>query len=332
MRLLTKLIVAIAALWSAYLFGAGYLARGGIQAWFEARQTEGWQAEFSAISTGGYPFDLITQLDTPMLADPETGAAWRADLLTLESPAIWPGAMTVRFAQTPQTLAYLDQTVSLTATDMLAELHLAPGSSLELERMALTSGPWTVNGAGPLMAADTLVVSMTQQDVAETYDIEISADAFAPGEGLRGVLRGADQLPGTLETLRMEATVTFDKPWDRAALEEVRPQPRKIHLRLADAQWGQLRLQSAGELTMDDVGTPTGKIAIKADNWRDMLNMAEASGALSSSLRQSAETVLNLLAGLGGNPDALDLTLTFEDGFVSLGPLPLGPAPQIILR
>ena len=58
---------------------------------FDAQQEHGWQADYAAMSTSGYPLHLITALDNPALADPATGIAWQADWLHLQSPAIWPG-------------------------------------------------------------------------------------------------------------------------------------------------------------------------------------------------------------------------------------------------
>ena len=60
--------------------------------------------------------------------------------------------------------------------------------------------------------------------------------------------------------------------------------------------------------------------------------MANASGALPDQAVDPVNRVLGLLAGLSGNPNALDVELGFRDGFVTLGPVPLGPAPRIFLR
>lgn len=79
-----------------------------------------------------------------MLADPGTGTAWRADWLVLDSPALWPGALTLSFPQTPQRLSYLDRTAAITAQGLQAGLRLAPGTALTLEALELTAGPWQV--------------------------------------------------------------------------------------------------------------------------------------------------------------------------------------------
>ncbi|TMV09914.1 DUF2125 domain-containing protein [Ruegeria sediminis] len=333
MNRLVRLIVFIIIAWSVYWFVAGYGLRSAIAGWFEQRQQQGWQAEFSDIGTTGYPARHVTRLGAPILADPANGTAWSADWIDLDSPAIWPGRQTLRFADTPQRLSYFDQTAIVAARNMQADLHLKPGVALMLERMALTSDPWSVARDGKLVAgARNLNLIMVQTETPETYAIVAEAQAFTPGEDLRDLMQSAASLPQEFETLQLDMTVRFDKPWDRSALEERRPQPVVIDLALAEAKWGALRLFATGELNVDAQGVPTGEIALKAENWRDMVAMANAAGVLPDQAIDPVNRVLNLLAGLGGNPNALDVLLNFRNGYMALGPIPLGPAPRLILR
>ncbi|SHI88451.1 hypothetical protein SAMN05444404_0914 [Ruegeria lacuscaerulensis ITI-1157] len=336
MRRLTKVLIFLAIGWSAYWAIAGYGLRSAITGWFDRQQALGWQADFSDVRMAGYPLRHRTRLNNPALADPVNGTAWSADWIEFESPAVWPGRQVLRFADTPQRLSYFDQTATIRAENMQAELHLRPGIALELEKMALTAGPWSIVRAGTDIAAggalDLVMALAETPDTPETYDIRFSSEAFTPGSELRALMRTATSLPQAFGTLEMDMTVTFDKVWNRSALEQARPQPRVIDLHLAEVTWGELRLFAAGKLDVDASGVPTGEVAIKAENWRDMIAMANAAGALPDQAVDPVTRALNLLAGLGGNPDALDLQLNFRDGFVALGPLPLGPAPRLILR
>lgn len=332
MRLL-KLLLAAALLWSLYWAVAGWGLRAGLDAWFEARRQLGWQAEYAALETGGYPWRHITRIPRPALADPGTGTAWRADWLELGSPALWPGALTLRFPQTPQRLSYLDQTAVITAQDLQAELQLAPGTALTLEALGLSAGRWQAAAdGGTVLAAATLELGMVQGETPQIYRVQAQAEELVPGALWRRRLAAGPELPEALETLALDMTVAFDRPWDRSALEERRPQPRGIALALAEAHWGSLRLKASGDVTVDTQGLPEGRIALRAENWRGILEMAERSGVLPPALRRTAERVLGLLAQSGGNPEHLDLTLDFKGGQVMLGPLPIGPAPRLILR
>ncbi|WP_170573464.1 DUF2125 domain-containing protein [Ruegeria atlantica] len=333
MRGLIRVVIFIVVIWSAYWFVAGFGLRNAITAWFDAQQDRGWQAEFSDAETAGYPFHHVTRLNSPALADPVNGTAWSADWIEFQSPAIWPGRQVLRFAETPQRLSYFDQTATIEANDLQAELQLQPGVALVLEKMALTSGAWSIaDETEALAGGDTLALVMEQTATPEAYVISARVDGFTPGDELRDLMRSATTLPQAFDTLELDMTATFDKVWDRSALEQSRPQLVEIDLRLAEIKWGALRLFAAGELDIDAQGIPTGEIAIRAENWRDMIAMANAAGALPDQAVDTVTRALNFMAGLGGNPNALDLQLNFRDGFVALGPLPLGPAPRLILR
>ncbi len=333
MRRLIRVIIFAALAWSAYWFVAGYGLRNAITSWFDQQQDLGWQADFSDVATAGYPAHHLTRLNNPALADPVNGTAWSADWIEFQSPAIWPGRQVLRFAETPQRLSYYDQTSTIEADALQAELQLQPGVALMLEKMALTAGPWMITeDTETLAAGSTLGLIMEQTAVPEAYMISGKVDGFTPGDDLRSLMKSAASLPQAFDTLELDMVATFDKPWDRSALEQSRPQPTQIDLNLAEIKWGELRLFAAGELDVDTQGIPTGEIAIKAENWRDMIAMANAAGALPDQAVDPVTRALNFLAGLGGNPNALDLQLNFRDGFVALGPLPLGPAPRLILR
>jgi hypothetical protein len=165
-----------------------------------------------------------------------------------------------------------------------------------------------------------------------TYEIGVEALDFRPAEHLRRSIDRLDGMPEEIETLRLDAVVTFDAPWDRTAIEDARPQPTSIDLRELRATWGRLDLRAAGELAVAPDGTPTGEIAVKAVNWREILDLATASGALPGSFARPLARGLEALAGTSGSPDTLDATLTFRDGRIFYTFIPLGPAPRLVLR
>lgn len=333
MRRLLKLVIVLAVLWSGYWYVASVGLRGGIEGWFAEQRARGWQADYAGLEISGYPLRHMTRIDAPALADPNSGTAWRADWVAFDSPAIWPGKQTLSFAATPQRLSYFDQTAEVVADGLSADLHLRPGVALELDRMALTSGPWRVNTpTGAVVQARSLTLSMDQAERPEIYDFVIEAQAFSPGDDLRRLLGTDSSLPRDFDMLELDMSVRFDKTWDRSALEDRRPQPRHLDLRLAEMRWGPLRLFATGTLDVDEQGIPTGKIAFQAENWRDMLAMAQTAGAIPESAVEPATRVLGMLAGLGGNPRTLDAQVNFRDGFVAFGPIPLGPAPRLIIR
>ena len=330
---LVKFFIGLGLLWSLYWYAAGYLVRQSVTAWFQDRAELGWQADFADISTSGYPFRHVTMLKSPALADPANGTAWQADWLILNNPAIWPGKQTLIYPDTVQRLSYFDQTVELQAADMVADLHLKPGTALELDRMAVSAGQWQISAQlGPIVSGKALDVAMQDTGEERTYRFDVLVPEFEPDERLRRLTGSGPALPEKFQTLELDMKVTFDRVWDRRALEERRPQPTDINLRLAQAQWGKLSLFAAGQLIVDGAGQPDGDITVKVQNWRDMLLIAEQSGAIPDYTLKPIERVLELVSRVGGSPEVLDVGLKFGGGSISLGPFPLGPSPNLHLR
>jgi hypothetical protein len=225
---------------------------------------------------------------------------------------------------------------------MKASTVLLPGEALTLDRanlvidgMELSSDlGWQAQLASARLALRRPEPSeaLVEGPEGNVYDIAFEADGLQPAEALVDRLNPTGALPPTVSQLRLEATVAFDRPWDRRALEERRPQPRALKLTELRANWGDLDLRAAGELTVDASGQPEGRISVKAQNWREILTLAVNSGTVPASLASTAENVLGMLARSTGDSRSLDLPLTFTGGQIKLGPLPIGTAPRLVIR
>lgn len=332
MRKLLWIGAVLALLWVGWWVVASVSLRGGVAAWVDARAAEGWQAEVAQIEGGGFPLTLTAGLVDLALADPDAGVAVQTQRLDIAAAALWPGNVSVTLDDGPILLATPLGRNTLTMQGGVVALNLDPGPALELDALGWTSGPWSIaDPTGSLVQANDLTLTMTQTQ-GPTYDLVALATDFAPGDGPRRALRLPDGFARTFDSLQVQATVTFDTSWDRAALDTRRPQPRQITLHKAEAHWGDLQLNMAADLTVDASGVADGTIALQAQNWRSMLDLAEASGVLPNNLRGQAEGILQALAGASGNAETLDVTLSVKGGMITLGFIPLLPAPRLILR
>lgn len=330
-RLLGGLLI-LALAWSGWWWFAANGLERSLSVWLEQRRAIGWQADVRTIETDGFPLKIAALLEAPALADPQTGVAVQASRLRVEAPVYWPGYATLIFPTDAIVVATPLGRWRLVASGAQADLRLRPGAALEVERMALTSGPWAVSDTdGETLRADGL--NVTAQQIAEAqFDLSVLAPSLRPGAAVRDRLRVPEDWPLTFDAFALDMEVTFDRPWDRRAIEERRPQPRQIVIRTASAEWGELQIRAAANLDVDEDGIPTGTLSLQARNWRDMLTLAETAGVLSEGLRAQAERGFATLAGLTGNPDAIDVQLNFAGGLVAVGFIPIGPAPQLILR
>jgi hypothetical protein len=306
----------------------------GLTAWFEAREAEGWAVHVGEIDTIGFPNRFDTTLSDLELADPDTGVAWAApffQILALSYQphhiiAVWPDK---------QRLATPNQKIDMTSETLRGSVVFVPGPALALDRATIefsqiglaSTADWRAAfGSGQLALRQTPLRQ-------NTYDIAFEARDLTLPTRFTEMLAKTGLASDTAQGLRLDASVEFDRPWDRFAIEDSRPPPVAIDLRLARATWGELDLKLAGELKVDGRGRPSGDITVKATNWREMLDLAGQSGVLPDGLRPLVERGFESLAALSGNPRTLDIPLSFRDGQVVLGGLlPLGPAPVLRLR
>ena len=334
MKRLFFVVLAAALLWSGYWFVGAYGAKAGFSAWFSARQNDGWQAEYSDLALRGFPNRFDATFSDLALADPQSGLAWEMpffQILALSYKpnhviAIWPNSQRI---STP------NDKYEVTSTDLRASLVLDAGTSLPLNRANLASGAMALGNltSGETATLEALHVAVQHTGPADnTYQFAVAADGFAPSIPMRITIDPANLLPKRLTALKADLVIGFDRPWDRFAIENARPQPTEMHIKLAEAHWGDLQLQLAGRVTLDTDGRPSGKITIKARNWRDILKMATAAGVLPKNLAGPLEQGLSMLANMAGNPKTLDIPLDFANGRMSLGPIPLGAAPIFRLR
>lgn len=333
MRKLVWLFVAAVLLYTGYWFVGARGTENAIAGWADARATEGWQAEYGEIKTKGFPTRFDTKITDPLFADPRSGVAFSTPSVEILSQSHRPTRIRVKVAPTA-TLSTPLQRLEITQDVAEAELFVEPGPSLTLDHSSLTLDAFAVaSNMGWGVALDTAHFD-TQRDVSDpfTHDISLTAEGLAPSRGLMSTLDPKGLLSDQFEKLDLKMTATFDGPWDIHALEGPRPQPTHIDLTTLSATWGKLNLRVAGQFDVDARGYPIGKIAVKAENWREMIEIAISMGAIPKSMSNLALRAGAMLAGMSGRKDTIDADLTLKDGMIVLGFIPLGPAPRLAIR
>ena len=335
MRLLLALLIAVVALWSGYWYIGSSGVQSGFAAWFDERRDEGWVADYSDLRVQGYPSRFDTVVEDLMLADPETGLAWEAPRFQINALSYNPGHVIAVWPDRQLIATPLEKYV-VESRDMRASMVVGANTRLPLERSTLTAEAMMVSPEArdepTRIDALSLAIESVPATAAPVYRLGLRADGVAPSVPVRAQVDPKGSLPETLDALQADMVVEFDRPWDRSAIEQARPQPRRIDINLAQARWGRLELQAAGEVTVDARGVPTGTITVKARNWREILELAVTAGAIPEGFAGTLEDGLSLLSQMAGNPKTLDIPLGFRSGRVMLGPVPIGPAPVIRLR
>lgn len=333
MRKLFWLVLAAVLIYTGYWMIGAKGTESAIAAWVNARSAEGWQAEVSDIKTRGFPTRFDTEIRDPHLADPRSGVALSSPKIEILSQSHRPTRFTLRMA--PEvTLASPYQRLDITQELAETQLFVDAGPNLTLDHAALTLKDLRIVSTATWgLSLDTgEITTQRQEDDPLTHDIKMHVAGFAPTGGLIEDIDPKGLLSDDFETLDLDMSATFDGPWNIHALEGPRPQPTKIELTALSAHWGELDLKLAGSFDIDARGYPAGKLAVKAENWREMIELAISIGAIPENMSKLSLRAGEMLAGLSGRKDTIDAELTLKDGMISLGFIPLGPAPRVVIR
>lgn len=333
MRKLTVFVLVIFGLYAGYWFVGSAAVERGLNTWLADRQDDAWLVEYSDLNTRGFPSRFDTTITDIELVDTQNGLAWSApffQLLALSYRpthviAVWPNE---------QLIATPYEEIVVTSTEMKASAVVEAGTSLPLDRsvlevsdLALTSDlGWSAT------VRDGQLATRRIDTLENGHEVNITANGVRPPEALLSFLDPADLLPNQVKTLQVDVSLGFDAPWDRFALEQKRPQITVLELNDLKAKWGDLDLRAAGALTVNRRGVPTGEITLKARNWREMLEILIQTGVIPEGSELLATRALEVLAEMSDNPKTLDAPLTFRNGRISLGLIPLGPAPRLVIR
>lgn len=330
MKRLLILIVAAATLWGAYWFIGARSVQAGFEAWFDARRAEGWVAETSDLRVRGFPNRFDTTLSDIALADPNSGWAWEAPFFQIFALSYKPNHIIATWPN-EQLLATPFAKYDISSAQMQASV-VTEGTALALARTNLAADTLQITGPSGDGTNMTAFRAGLVHEGANLYRFALTAQDLAPARAFRALVDQTGKLPRTLSAFSADITMQFDAAWDRHALEDARPQPQALNVNLAEAKWGELELALAGDLVIDTQGWAEGKLTVKARNWREIVQMAVAAGVLPDGWAETLTGGLQMVAGMSGNPNTLDLPLTFSGQTLYFGPIPLGPAPNFTLR
>jgi len=327
------LVIILAGGYSGYWFVGQRAVESGLAKWFDERRADGWVAEYDSLETVGYPSRFDTTIEGLQLADPNTGLAWTAPSFQIAALSYQPQHYIAIWPQ-DQTVANPKTKYAVHADNMRASVTFSPGLAFTLDHSEAELDGFTVISSS---GAQTSIRkgrfgTRRSQTVENGHDIAFDLAGYKPDTGRLTIVDPQNKLPTEIDGMKLDMTLGFDKPWDRYAIEQGRPQPTLLDLKLMKATWGELDLELAGKLVIDANGVPEGEIMIRAKNWREILELAVNLRLVPPDYKPLIERGVAVLAALSGDPNNLDAPLGFHDGQLSFGPVPLGRAPIIRLR
>ena len=335
MRTLLAIVIAAALGWSGFWYLHATARDRAITGWLEDRRAAGWVAEAKDVHVTGFPNRVDTIVTGLDLADPAAGWSWRGDELRILSLSYRPNHI-IAVLLGEQVFATPYQTLHATSDRLRGSVIFKPTPRLELdhatfeiEGMQIASDDGWTAGIGKAILATR---QAGEGAPPFAHDVAFNAEHLALPTGLTARFDAGHVLPAEIGTVSLDATLAFDRPWDRPALESDNPALEQVKIRDVSLTWGKLDLRGRGTLDVDAEGYAEGRLDLRARNWRAMVDLAELAGALNSTLAGAVRGGLELIARLSGDRNAIDVPLDFEDGQARLGPVVIGPAPMLARR
>lgn len=330
MRRILVFVAAAALAWGGYWWSGATAMERGFRAWLDARAAEGWVASYEAVETRGFPSRFDTSFEGLRLRPPGASWTWEAPLFqTLmlsyapnRAVAAWPG---------PQTILTPAGRIDLEGRRMRASVRLGVAASLPLEEFRAVAEGLEIRGkAGWTLSAEEMSLATVATPTApDGQRLGIRVRGLESPPAVRALVDPLGLMPDALDGLHIDADLGFDAPWDRHALEDRPPRLTEIGLRDASLAWGELSLAAEGDVEIGADGMPAGRITVRIEDWRALLALLGATGVLREGVAPLTERAMEVLAGLSPDPDVIEAPLSFQRGYVSFGPIPLGPAPRL---
>lgn len=323
-------VVTIAVLgWFGYWWVGSSAQETALKTWLADRAAAGWVADYDSLKVQGFPNRFDTTITDLHLADPQQGWAWSAPAFYIHALSYKPNHIIVVWPET-QKFSTPRETLTLLSENMRASVKFEPDTKLALDQTSVEMDGLTLTSTKGWTSTLKKANFATRQTDGEKFahDIDFRAAEVTPANLFKNIVDPKNILPAVFEEMHIATTLAFDAPWDRLAIEGRKPRLKRVDLTDVSAKWGKLAFQAKGSVTLDDLGYPTGKIRIRAQNWKDMLQLGVNSGRIPADLLDPLETALGFLARMSGNPDTIDAPLSFSGRTMSLGIIPIGPAPR----
>lgn len=326
MRRLLWLTIAGAVLYGGYWAVASRAVLRGAEAALGAMKAEGI-ADYAGLSLAGFPSRFDMTIDRPALASRDGWLGWSAPFLQLFALsyrpnhviAVWPDEQTVTLGP---------ETVVVTADDLRASAVFGASAALPLDHAQAVGRGMTLRsrtGWG-LGISELRAAIRTRDAAANRHDIATDMTGLAAEGALASVAATLAGKPDAAGWVQLDTTATFDRPLDRsAAAEAVRMM--RLEVNRAQVTLGRFDLSGTGELAIGIDGVPEGRIDLHMGGWQGLPDALAGLGLVSPEV---APTLRNAMAAMAAADPAgrLALPLVLTGGMMSLGPVPLGPAPR----
>jgi hypothetical protein len=326
---LVLLLLAGAGLAGTWVWAA-HAVQDGYAIWRAERQDAGYRFQNADPEVDGFPTTVRATLEQPVVAAPQ-GWRWEGPRVVGQTDLLSPFTVRVTAPGTHRLRTTDGRRLSADAERAHGRVLLKPGGGVRngqitLEQVRLDGLP-----AGPTQAAALFVALGPERrpaDGPQELDFTLETDGL--------------ELPAELETafgreidrLAARGTLIGRAPREltRADLRAWRERGGELAVDQLELTWAPVSLAGGGTLTLDDRLRLQGQLDVAVTGLGPALDQLAAAGRI----ERSAVTYAKLaIAALGSRDQAtgetrVDVPLSFRDGRVYLGPVPLGRLAPVL--
>jgi len=296
------------------------------EAWIAAQERAGYEIEHQGLSVGGYPFRFSVRVAAPVIGAPASDGGWRAEFDRLDA--------TAQFYNLDHWIVTLGAPARLsTQIDGEAAVYLLNADAARIS-LAASSGTTTRVGAdldGFTLRAESdppaLVEHVGQvrlsgfldaQDrlsfALEALDVRLAESQMEP-EVISAFGRTAQRVRLTGALTHWSALTRAVDPyaWTGAG--------GRLEIAAAQLVWGPADINGSGEITLDTLMRPNGRLSLVVTDPDTLIGALEAAGLVYDEQGQA----LRLFALMAPRRDTgIALPFRLQDGGLFLGPARIG--------
>jgi len=327
MRFMAIIIAILASLYGGYWFVGSNAVQKGAALAIDGMRAEGWHVEYEAMSVRGFPSRFDTRFDAVALRDPARTFAWQMPDFRLFALSYQPNKV-IALWPARQTLTIADEVFTLDSDGLRASAKVGVAAALPLDSVTLEADATRLaSDQGWEATLDHLVAAFRVAGPAPGQ-----YDAFAEGRAIvlpaqaMALIDPAGTMPAALDILRVDAGLTFDRPFDATMGSDGGPKLTALTLRETRLGWGAVSFNATGDITVDAAGVPDGAITLAVTDWSQLIALGVSAGAIDPGVAPTWDRAATMMAA---GEDELRATITLRNGMMALGPIPLGPAPRL---
>jgi hypothetical protein len=320
---LVLLLLGGGALAGTWVWAAGAV-EDGYETWRAERRAEGYSFQNADPKVDGFPTTVRATMREPVIAAPQ-GWRWAGPVVVGQADVLSPFTVRVTAPGTHTLRTEDGRRLRADAETAHGRVLLKPAGGvrsgqLTLEQVRLEGLP-----AGPTQAEALFVALGPERRPAkgpreldftlETDGLELPAD-LEPAFGRK------------VDRLAARGTLIGQAPREiaRADLQAWRQRGGEIQVDHLELTWAPISLEGDGTLTLDDRLRPKGTLDVAVKGLGPALDRLAEAGRIERSAVNYAKLAIAALGRRDGatGETVVDVPLSFREGRVYLGPVPLG--------